>query len=1613
MKKHWIYPVALLGLGLMVDACSSTANGGPGEPIGTARSAIAVTTQTPWPNKWQLGFVEILVADALTACSFSDPNTLVGTDATTGDDILSTIQLTGDSYLANVAAQMAMDWCDPNTVQNTFTPNPEPTSGTITSLEASQIPSFIGTSALAEWYLERQATGCNYSADPSDASLAKSIRIAPDPVLQTVTPGVAPIPALPNPAPNGWYGANVDLANHIVRMPSMNLCIARELNAKAPGSASGEELLLAASDQRELLEVTRERAQMAIIEFAQLAVAFTAPIAATTPNLFDTATPLPLVAAWGQDPSKALTQMGLDFAAAVQLHAVVSQQIADLLGRSASALDPRGGSATTAAAEAWGPGSWRQRTLASLFGGAPLATELDGSAPWGGVLPGALSSDVGQIDAWQSSSSPYGYGQWPSSYLQPFFQTDMSQPEAQSLLALARANNTMDVATLAAPIDTDCTAIDRAATARALYLNTEVALENSECTSPLLGGACGITISPACDTCLDVSCCSSLAACAGDQFCTGCLSEALNSSNGPPQSCLNNAAFLAAGACFQTTSCGSLCSGPVAPSCLVTSTTLPPTCQPYGSSPDFSGCHLYTEHGISPDHASRAANYLGDELEPVCTTVGSWHFGSGARNLSNGTISTSTVVSGGYHLSGDAQFIERGPMQIQPMYARYSNLYTAPQVFPWSSASSQGFYDFGGSWDGFPSGESQRLAGSVSSLVATRESLLDAEQAVVVNWNGNVPSYLAQKDAMIGVITGAVGADSVVIRPVLRQVTGGDAQIAQSSGFPEWSVSVTRAASDPSWQTNGVYPMYAIYDDPLAASLVAYPTTTILNRSAANLALVDSGSLSFVMNQGTSSSTLSRFVGTFFVQQQPSVQQITPHMVTLVASVPVNGGYQFVVLAADVPLSDPWGSQQGYYLSQGGSLTTYAERSLYGQPTNPSKPAFDGFGLLTNWVPPTDPTLFGGTAGQDAATYYLAQAQQAAQQATDAVQQAFTDLEQDAADTAAQAAATQQSQLLIQQQSDGLCGTGNAACATGATTSCCNLTITPTVVLQAFSMPVPACDSSSTVMTNVVNCIAQQLLASAGSAFPIANEVAAHENEVSPPSFSNYSGGSLQAMFVQQWGAILQLNDAAKAVNAGWQAAESQVAAAQALLTSENMQEALDCSPRSMAAAVASGVGISTGFASVTASFTPGPLIAQVQKCATASISGNSNTAQAVAAQNNAILALVQQGSAVQDAVNNLATLSANMNLAIATASRATKQAQLDAQLAGATQDGTFTIYRAYDSYDLFRAQAMVDNARVYAVTARRAIEAKFLVDLSTMTAAESFVAAPSTWADEVYDYDMSLPAAVGLSVTTETSTGVYPNKISDYVGNLQQFVDGYAVSRPTATASGDSNVITLLGPDTVLPLAATQTIPGPSNTLQESWSYYCPATSQSPAQWVQGSSTTPSAEACGGPSPTLARLVFSLDAWGNPNAYGMQEPPTQIFNTRWSQLAVNLVGTGIKNCALAADPLGCYSSSFVPYNLTHVGPSWITDFEGAWHTLNVPLGQINQAKALAAEQWLDPVSNGWAEPYVQAVQRVEYAGRPLDGTYTLELVLGPEVQLGNIERIRILTQTSYWVRQQ
>jgi len=394
----------------------------------------------------------------------------------------------------------------------------------------------------------------------------------------------------------------------------------------------------------------------------------------------------------------------------------------------------------------------------------------------------------------------------------------------------------------------------------------------------------------------------------------------------------------------------------------------------------------------------------------------------------------------------------------------------------------------------------------------------------------------------------------------------------------------------------------------------------------------------------------------------------------------------------------------------------------------------------------------------------------------------------------------------------------------------------------------------------------------------------------------------------------------------------------------------------------------------------------------------------------------------IVDAAAGVQQSSATVSRLVNEASLAQSRYVLEQKLAASGAKTSFGLYRRYRSYDLWRAKAMVDNARRYALAARRGIEARYVVDLSTLTGPESFVESPATWADEVYSYDLSLPAAVGLSVGAANDQGIYANKVRDYVGNLESFVMGYAASRPAAVASREIEVVHLKGLKQGEPIELSIG-EGTTSVYADmgEWSLHCPAGAPGGERWVPVPRQHRASWACIGAVavddgalvlPDRARMEFTLDPWGRLNDHIANEPYTRRFNGRWDLMAVNFAGTGIKNCDGAPDPYACYSEGFIRYSLSHVGPAWVTDYDGIWRTLGVPIGRIEGAKALASELWLDPLKDGWNTPYITAVARTELQLRPLGGAYELEFVITPEIDIDRIERVQLLIGSTYWVKQ-
>lgn len=352
------------------------------------------------------------------------------------------------------------------------------------------------------------------------------------------------------------------------------------------------------------------------------------------------------------------------------------------------------------------------------------------------------------------------------------------------------------------------------------------------------------------------------------------------------------------------------------------------------------------------------------------------------------------------------------------------------------------------------------------------------------------------------------------------------------------------------------------------------------------------------------------------------------------------------------------------------------------------------------------------------------------------------------------------------------------------------------------------------------------------------------------------------------------------------------------------------------------------------------------------------------------------------------------------------------AQLADG-QLSNLSVSRQIHDLDAWRAQALLDAARMASVTARRAIENHYVVDLSRLTGAEAFVAAPNTWSDDIYKYDLSMSSSLGLDSSSGLAPSINPNALSDYVDDLTRFVSGFAVTRPTAVANDDTDVLTLPGPSGLSTGGAIAM--GAAAGDGAAWTFLCPAQTGSDTVWMPLPADGNPNDACGSAAthPSAARISFTLDPWGRVNGDVANPPFTKRYNARWGHLSVNIVGTGVIDCTLAADPDGCYVQQYVPYELTQDGFAWVTDWNQAWTVLGTPIAQVEGAKALAAELWLDPLQNNFSQSVVAAVARSELVDRPFGGDYQLQFNVGPEIRLDRIGRIQLLVDSNYWVKQQ
>jgi hypothetical protein len=134
-------------------------------------------------------------------------------------------------------------------------------------------------------------------------------------------------------------------------------------------------------------------------------------------------------------------------------------------------------------------------------------------------------------------------------------------------------------------------------------------------------------------------------------------------------------------------------------------------------------------------------------------------------------------------------------------------------------------------------------------------------------------------------------------------------------------------------------------------------------------------------------------------------------------------------------------------------------------------------------------------------------------------------------------------------------------------------------------------------------------------------------------------------------------------------------------------------------------------------------------------------------------------------------------------------------------------------------------------------------------------------------------------------------------------------------------------------------------------------------------------------------------------------------FNYRWEEIAVNVVGTGVKNCALSELPSACYANNFLQYSLRHDGPFTVRNYLGRDYEAPIFPGRIQQGKALMAERYLTNPLSGADRNLLDDFWDHEFVGRPLEGNYTLRVYDADGLAWEALEDIQLVMHYRYWTR--
>lgn len=136
-------------------------------------------------------------------------------------------------------------------------------------------------------------------------------------------------------------------------------------------------------------------------------------------------------------------------------------------------------------------------------------------------------------------------------------------------------------------------------------------------------------------------------------------------------------------------------------------------------------------------------------------------------------------------------------------------------------------------------------------------------------------------------------------------------------------------------------------------------------------------------------------------------------------------------------------------------------------------------------------------------------------------------------------------------------------------------------------------------------------------------------------------------------------------------------------------------------------------------------------------------------------------------------------------------------------------------------------------------------------------------------------------------------------------------------------------------------------------------------------------------------------------------------FNFRHIGVAANFVGRALLDCS-DTPTTSCYGSGYLEYDLVHNARSaGILDWHGDQRLFDFGIASIRHGKGLAMDRVLSfPLTQTDSALLQQTgIEKPEFRGRPLDGTYSLRIYETPALRWERLEDVQFVLRHRYWSR--